>query len=107
MPNAVRAFGHLPTLHAFCALFGAAGAARLAGAPDWIVLAPVAVFVLYCAARPSKRLEVFFNACAPGAVGALLHDIAGVSPLWGLAAIPVVLVNLREIDRDAKLTPRR
>jgi hypothetical protein len=64
-----------------------------------LVVALLGVFVVYCAARPADRLNVFLNAGAPGGGGAILHALLGISRLWGLAFIPVVLLTLREVDR--------
>jgi hypothetical protein len=87
---------------AFVVLYIVGGAAGLfldhdAGAS--VAVALFAVFILYCAARPADRLNVLLNAGAPGGVGTILHDLIGISRLWGLALVPFVLVTLHEIDR--------
>jgi hypothetical protein len=56
-------------------------------------------FIAYCFARPHHGLEVFLYVGAPGACGTMLHDLLGISPLWGLLILLVVLPPLREIDR--------
>ena len=95
--------GRVPALLAFLALYGVAIPVALllddpVDASVGVVL--FAVFIVYCVARPDRGLDVFLYAASPGAGGTLLHDVFGISRLWGLLLLLVVLPALRDIDRE-------
>lgn len=66
-----------------------------------IEVALLVAFIVYCFARPHHGRDVFFVAAAPSAGGTILHDVFGISRLWGLFIFLVVLPALRDIDRGS------
>jgi hypothetical protein len=102
-------FGRVPSLVAFVVFYGLAFPIGLllddpVGGTLGFVL--FVLFIVYCVARPDNRLDVFLYAAAPGATGSLLHDLFGISRLWGLAAVPITIGALRDIDRgDETMDP--
>ena len=94
--------GRLPGWLVVGTLLGAVWLTRVAigQAPGSLVVSLLAVLVAYCLARDREGLNVFLYAAAPGAVGALVHDIFGVSRYWGALLIPFALYWIWEIDRN-------
>jgi hypothetical protein len=103
MQRAWHRLGRLPSVVATLALYGLlvpVGLLLPNPVDQAIAVGLLGVFTLYCTARPHHRVDVFLYAFAPSAGGELLHDIFDISRHWGLLAVALVLVWLREIDRD-------
>ena len=98
-----RRFGDIPASFAVAVLFAALllGAATLDRSETQSLSIGLAVIlVLYCVARPYARTDVFFSASSVGASGTLLHDLFGISSLYGLVLLPIVLLHLIAVDRE-------
>jgi hypothetical protein len=86
-----------PVVVAFFVLAVPAAALGVEGAA-FVVLA---VFVAYCAARPTGGWDVFTVVAAPNALAQIAHDLVG-APRWlSLVLLPIALIAAWSIDHGA------
>jgi hypothetical protein len=98
MREASFRLGHIPALIAFVAFYALGALTVVVFDDDVAAAVGVGLFLaygLYGLARPHHRLDAFLYA---GAMGSIVHDLLGISRLWGLIFVPLVLVELRDID---------